>query len=430
MRSFLHRWMTHSSLLGLVGDVQRTAKHYIYEDNGFRRGIVALKPAGRSKGNILISRNHRCFFLKRGEGIPTRHQSHWEVHQIARIFLNLGYSVDAIHYLNNTFVPQKDYSLFMDVKWNLERLSPLLNEDSVKVLQPVTTHPLFQAAAELRRLQELQKRRGVALHPRRQDPCNWAIENADCALFTGNEFTMSTYRYANKPLYRIPCATPFLYPSPEGKDYERCRNRFLFMGGVGMVHKGLDRVLEAFASMPHLSLTICGPVEKEQDFVRAYRKELYETENIRLVGWVDVSSQTFQELANSCVALLHPSCSEGGATSVVNCMHAGLIPIASGESSVDISSEFGIVLKDSSIEEISHAAQSIARLPARRLEEMGQAAWREARENHSCEKFVEEFTKLVSCILAEGKESLRPCESTTIDSFCRSAPAALLNEKE
>jgi hypothetical protein len=48
-----------------------------------------------------------------------------------------------------------------------------------------------------------------------------------------------------------------------------------------MVHKGLDLVLEAFADMPEYHLTVCGPIQKEQDFERAYYRELYQVPNIR-----------------------------------------------------------------------------------------------------------------------------------------------------
>ena len=402
MRAVIQKPVVNTPLIRLARDIRGTIKHYSTEDNGYRRKVASLLPVGRPKGNVLLSRMHRPFFLKRGQQLPTSHQNFWEIRQIATIFLNLGYAVDVVHYLNTAFVPQKDYSLFIDVKWNMEKLAPLLEPPCIKMLLAKTTHPLFQAAAELRRLLDLQQRRGCELRPWRQDPVHWAIEHADCGVFTGNDFTMSTYRYAGKPLYRIPCATPSVYPPPAGKDFNHCRKNFLFMAGTGMVHKGLDRALEAFATMPDLSLTVCGPVEKEQDFVRAYRKELYATDNIRLIGWVDVAGEAFQNIVNQCAALIHPSCSEASATSVVTCMHAGLIPIASVESGIDISAEFGILLKDSSIDEIRETAQRIAGLSTPRLQEMAQAAWREARENHSCGKFTEEFTELMSDILAKG----------------------------
>lgn len=397
MKTFTWKSIKQNRFYGMARDIKWCLYKYTSSEERQRFRVVSIKSTGRPKGNILLSRNHRCFFLE--EARLREHQRDWEVLQMATIFVNLGYAVDVVHYMNDVFVPKKEYTLFVDAQWNMERIAPLLNSDCVKALHTILAHPLFHNSAELKRLLTLQERRGVLLSPRRQSLVNRAIEHADCATVRGNEFTLATYRYAHKSLYRIPLATPFRYPSPETKDFDFCRNQFLFIAGGGMVHKGLDRLLEAFAAMPQYSLTVCGPVEKEEDFVRAYHRELYETDNIQLVGWVDVTSDTFRNIANSCVALFHPSCSEGSSGSVVNCMHAGLIPVASVESGVDIYPEFGIVLKDSSIEEIREAVKWIASLPTPRLRKMAQSAWRESRENHSPEKFVEEYTKIVSRLL-------------------------------
>ena len=62
------------------------------------------------------------------------------------------------------------------------------------------------------------------------------------------------------------------------------------------MHKGLDLVLEAFARMPELHLTVCGPIHEEPAFEAAFRRELYETPNIETLGWVDIASPAFAEL--------------------------------------------------------------------------------------------------------------------------------------
>ena len=86
--------------------------------------------------------------------------------------------------------------------------------------------------------------------PRRFEIPNLAIEHADCATILGNEFTINTFRYANKPLYPVPIVPAASYPWPDGKDFDACRKRFLWFGSGGLVRKGLDLVLEAFVGMP------------------------------------------------------------------------------------------------------------------------------------------------------------------------------------
>lgn len=99
----------------------------------------------------------------------------------------------------------------------------------------------------------------------------------------GNEYTSRTFRYAQKLVYRNPISTPCQYPWPEDEDFGDCRKRFLWFGSGGMVHKGLDLVLEAFAEMPEYHLTVCGPVSREQDLEQACFKELHQTPNIETV---------------------------------------------------------------------------------------------------------------------------------------------------
>lgn len=389
----------------LASEIKWRLEQYASAEERDRLRVVSLAPKHPAKGNVLFSRINRAFLLKPGQPLPPTHKNLWEAYQMALIFLDLGFAVDVIDYRNNCFLPSKDYALFVDARYNMERIGPLLNRNCVKVLHTVTAHPLFQSSAELGRLLSLQQRRGITLRPRRQDAPNWGIEHADCATVLGNQFTLDTYGYSNKTLHRVDSASPFSYPYPHNKDFGSCRHRFLFLAGIGMVHKGLDRVLEAFAGMPDLSLTICGPVEKELDFVQAYHKELYETKNIHLAGWTDVSSQRFLDLANRCVALIHPSCSEGSATSVITCMHAGLVPVASVESGVDISPDFGLLLKESSIDEIRAAAQWIGTRSSVRLRDMSHAAWTEAREKHSPEHFFATYKTIISEILDHGTRS-------------------------
>lgn len=389
-------------LVGLAREIKWTIEKYLEKDNDPIKKVVSLKPPGPSKGDVLFSRINSAFLLQAGADFSRLSKNSWEAYQQALIFLELGYAVDVIHYENREFIPQKDYAIYFDAGWNMERLAPLVPKDCLKFLHLTTAHPFFNNIAELKRLTALQQRRGVSLLPRRQIwRMNRAIEFADCATVLGQEFTLSTFRYTEKPLYPVPAAFPLAYPWQEAKNFEAARNRFVWFGGIGMVHKGLDLVLEAFSSMPEYHLSVCGPVEKERDFVAAYHRELYETENIELVGWVDVSSPEFRDIARNCVGMIHPSCSEGCSGAVIACMHTGLIPIISYESSVDVTPDCGIVLQRSSIEEIQEAVCSIANRPASTLRDMARLTWERARAEHSPEKFIEEYRKLVLQALAQ-----------------------------
>jgi len=170
------------------------------------------------------------------------------------------------------------------------------------------------------------------------------------------------------------------------------------------VHKGLDLLLEVFSELPDYQLTVCGPVDDpaERAFREAYRRELYETQNIRTVGWVDVNSQQFIDITSNCAALIYPSCSEGQAGSVITCLQAGVIPLVSYESGVDVE-DFGMVLSECSRDAIKDTLGRLAAMPHQQLQEMSDKAYAYARSKHTGDAYLSEFTRIIETIETERR---------------------------
>ncbi|MHA1381097.1 MAG: glycosyltransferase [Candidatus Helarchaeota archaeon] len=379
--------------------IYNTLKEKMY--NLIFPSFISLKTKKNYRGNVLLSYLvPKCLFNK-GQGVSLTHSNEWECLQIAKIFLDLGYDVDIIRWTDKKFVPKKKYSFFIDIHHNMERLAPILNKECVKIFHITGSHWHFQNTAEYYRLLALKKRRGVILIPRRMVTPNLAIEYCDYATILGNNATMETYAFAKKTLFKIPLSTTVLYEFNENKDIDKCKRNFLWLGSKGMVHKGLDLVLEVFRDLPNHKLIVCGKISEEKDFEREFHRELYETPNIITVGWVDINSQLFLKIINNCIGLIYPSSSEGQAGSVVTCLHAGLIPIISYHSGVDVNN-FGIILKDNSHEEIKNSILKLSNLPSRELKIKSRKAWEYARANHTREKFREEYKKFVMNILMKN----------------------------
>jgi glycosyltransferase involved in cell wall biosynthesis len=161
----------------------------------------------------------------------------------------------------------------------------------------------------------------------------------------------------------------------------------------------LDLVLEAFAAMPDYHLTVCGPIQEEPDFDRAFAKELYRTANIKTVGFMDVSSQEFVDLAAEHVGLVYPSCAEGTSGGVLTCMQAGLIPVVTYGSGIDVSGGRGVVIEALTVEAVRAAVEQTAAMTEEELQVMARRAWQSARDNHTRERFSEEFRKAVELAL-------------------------------
>jgi glycosyltransferase involved in cell wall biosynthesis len=361
---------------------------------GSQGRVVSLAPKQQPPlGHVLVSYLTTPFLVASGAEADA-HTNVWECRQIARTFLELGFAVDVIDWNNEGFRPEKPYRFLVDIGANLERLAPLVGPGCVKILHATGKHWRFQNRAEHLRLAALEARRGVRLQPRRIAPAGAGVEAADCLTVLGDRMTIDTFAYARKPCHRIPLSTTAEFPWNAAKDFAACRRRFVWFGSSGMVHKGLDLVLEAFAAKPELQLTVCGPVDRERDFNDFYRRELYRTPNIRTVGWVDVAGREFGRIVDTSAALIYPSCSEGCAGCVVTSLHAGLVPIVSRESGVDVQ-DFGVVLPGSTVADVRSAALDLSRCPAEELRGRSRAAWQYARAYHTRDRFTAEFRGVI-----------------------------------
>lgn len=359
------------------------------------RKVVSLKTKKQPIGDVLLSYVIDPFFLDNKKNVSNSHTNYWESICIAEVFLDLGFNVDVVNYDDNYFVPEKKYSIFIGSRVNFERIANLLNNDCKKIVHLTVAHWLFHNKSQLDRIARVKNKKNVVLTPKKTVEVNNAIEVADCATILGNKFTIGTYKYAMKKMYQIPISTPVLYPWQENKNFSTCRKNFIWFGSNGLVHKGLDLVLDAFSEMPEYTLTVCGPVSGEPDFERAYCEELYRTPNIKSVGWTDIGSEKFKEITLNSIGLVYPSCSEGQSGGVVTCLHAALIPIVSYESGVDIAQDVGILLRDCSVAEIKKSVKAIAELPPERLEFMARNAWEYARRTYTKELFSEAFRQTI-----------------------------------
>lgn len=370
----------------------------------FFQNIITLSPHKHSRGDVLLSYITHPFSLKSDDSTFYSHANQWECMQIADTWIQYGYNVDIIDWDNSTFFPKKDYSVFIDIHSNMERIAPLLGKNCKKILHITGAHWRFQNAAENKRLLALKERKGISLQPRRQVPPSLGIEYADCATILGNKFTLGTFAYSRKPLYPIPLSTTVQFPFFENKEFDKIRKNFLWFGNSGMVHKGLDLVLDIFSELSEYHLTVCGPVKQESDFEKAYHKELCNTPNIRTLGLINVRSKQFLNIVKENVALIFPSCSEGQSGSVITCLHAGLIPIISYESGVDID-DFGIPLKKCSIDEIKDSIKTVSNFSEDELKTMSNNAWQYARKNHTREKFSESYNQFVNKMVTDNEST-------------------------
>lgn len=393
----------------LPGRARRAVGRLLRRLRGTERRVVRLAPLGAGSepvGRVLLSYVVDPFLVRSEARISHAHTQDWEAWAMASTWRELGFAVDAIHWTHDRFLPADPYDVLIDARRNLERLAGTVGPRCLKIFHAETAHWKTNDDAQLARLAGLEARRGIRLTRTRLVGANRAIESADCATVLGNEWTLASYRPFGKPLFRVPISNALTYPAPETKDFEACRGRFLWFGGVGFVHKGLDLVLEAFAGQEGLHLDVAAPIDREPDFVDAYERELYATPNVRALGWLDVASPRFLEVAAADLGMVFPSCSEGGGGSAITAQHAGLIPVLTHETSVDLEPSFGVLLADARVETIRAAARELSARSAGELRSMALESWRRARERHTREAFRRNYRATVLEILGRFRPEL------------------------
>ncbi len=362
-----------------------------------KSSVIRLDPVGRSQGCAVISYLTWPFVEGWQSSKARGHTNAFEVVAIADAFREQGLRVEVCDWDDVDYVPPVDCRVAMDIHGNLERWR--LPQSCIKILHGTGPHWLHWNHAELTRLSAVRDRKGVAIVPRRQVAPSRGVEVADVVTILGNDYTAETFRFGGKPVIRIPISSAYDFPDLPKRNIGEAKRRFLWVGSYGMVHKGLDLALDAFSGMPDVELTVCGRPEKEGDFLRLYHRELRETLNIRLHGWIDMESSDFMELARRHAAVIYPSSAEGGAGSVIHCMHAGMVPLCTTAASIDLGG-FGVHVSQGSVAAVREACRKFAALSDADVIGRIEATHEYVRKAHTRERFVENYRAFVKKLMA------------------------------
>lgn len=314
---------------------------------------------------------------------------------IVKTLNRLNYIVDIIEYSDIKFRPKKNYEFFIGhLGYNFEAIADSLPSSIPKIYFATTPHWAISNAAEEARFNSLEERRGVRLKPDRHIEYSEdsAYKIATGIICLGNASSTSSYNNFKSVWHLNNAAYHDNHFELTVKDYEAGRKRFLFFSGPGNVHKGLDLLLEAFSKV-NAELFICQQIEA--DFRAVYNYELMELPNIHLVGHIWMRTPEFYNLVECCNFVILPSCGEGQPGSVVECMHQGLIPVVSEEDHID-TLDYGVTLKNTSVEEIVKVVQQLTQESAERCQQMSQRTREAALRDFSEKAFLENMELILA----------------------------------
>jgi len=326
------------------------------------------------------------------------HINIWRSHEIVRILNNLGYIVDVIDYRDTNFVPRREYDLFIGHGGiNFEKIAQRLSTHSTKIYFSTGCYWKFHNDQEMVRFAQLYERKRVNLTLDRfiKDSEEGALLASDGIIGIGNDFTRKSY-FGFSPV--ITLNNTSLYDSHYEKcekDFKKGRKHFLYFAGSGPVHKGLDLLLEAFSRIKE-HLWICSRID--QRFEEIYSDELHNTPNIHLDGWTQPRSTEIYELMDICNYIILPSCSEGQAHSVVECMNQGLIPVVSRACGLDVG-DYGVILNQCTIEEIAKVVPMLSSYSAAKCNEMAARARQAAVTDFSESAFHQNMRDAIQYII-------------------------------
>lgn len=361
-------------------------------------GVVYMPAKGKKKGSVLISYLTEPFTFAPWEKFSNFHSNYWECYEIAKLFSAKGYECDIVNASNKKFIPKKKYNVCVGTDDSLEKLAKYLPKNCKKVFHILISHWKTYNYAEVQRINDLEKRRGVKLFPRRQvEPSNSA-EIADFLEGFGNKNIFKSFQHIKKPIFFIPASNVIEFDFPKDKDFNKARKHFLWIGGGGAVLKGLDLTLEAFASMPDLHLHVCGPIYAEKDFFNEYKKELENTPNIHTYGRIDVTEKKFSKIINKCSSVIYPTAGEGSSTSIILAMNAGLIPIITHETGIQEDSNY-IPLENLTPESIAKTIKNFSEMPIEKIKEKSHTIWDYARNKYTQKEFSKAYKKFINEVL-------------------------------
>ena len=343
------------------------------------------------------------FISKQGAGeLAKVHSNYWKATNIVECLWRYGYSVDVTDWKNASAPKAEDYELVIGQGPAFQASCSSNKKGIPKIFLGWGLYGGVTLDNLLHRIRMLRERRGVYLKQ------TWDVDEgpryATDIIYIGNDYTQKTYQtITQSPLFRVPNPTTMgVARTTVGKDFCKARRRFLWMAAYGTLRRGLDVVLELFSKCQDYELYICGDISHEKEFFAFYHREIHGTPNIRYVGWVDVTSELFQDITKKVGFMIYPSVSDGMPGSVINAMRAGVVPIVPETAGLECNN-LEVKLEDIEQGPMKTVVDECALWPACQLEERSNNVADFAEHFFSREAFEKSFDHAISQILLRHK---------------------------
>lgn len=334
----------------------------------------------------------------------TFHTNRYTTYLIAESLNELGYNVDVVGWDAGFEDDLEAYQVIIGLGKVLDRAIEKRRDRSQKIIWFGTgCNPMFSNVVTMQRITDFYRRTGKLLFgSSRYIQQDWPLQHelSDYILLHGSSFARNTYSHD-----RVSCLNGPVFIRPDvdfsGKDLAGAKRSFLWFGTGGLIHKGLDLVLETFSKRNDCRLHICGDLHREPDFYDHYRALMETATNISWHGFVDVQSDKFIDVLKQCSFVVFPSASEGNSPSVVTCMaNGGLIPVATLNADVDADT-WGIVIEDLTEKAVHAAVDKALGMTEGEIKQRSQQIIQHTGKYHSFEYFRKDFRDRLEAAVRE-----------------------------
>jgi len=218
---------------------------------------------------------------------------------------------------------------------------------------------------------------------------------ANIGICMSNEYNAESMRpYFNK-FYRINVNglynKTFIYKD----NISDKRRGFAWFGSNGVIHKGLDILIDAFNEIPEYNLNIYGAPARESKYLKKIAKK-----NIIFHDKVCVFGEQFiSEVVNKNCFTISLSCSEGMNSGIATCMLHGLIPIVTKETGFD-PKPFIIELESYRVEYVIDKLKRLSEINDNELKRISLEVYKFAHEELTLKRFDQRFRSIFVDIIA------------------------------
>ena len=219
---------------------------------------------------------------------------------------------------------------------------------------------------------------------------------SDVGIAMSGSFNIKGMKSTLSLIYQIPVNAIKNLPYEVGrKDMEWARRRFVWFGSRGLIHKGLDILIDAFRDLPDCQLDIYGAPHSE---ISCWTLP----PNVTNHGSICVQSDEYvREVVGQHAFVISLSCSEGMQSGIATCMMSGLIPLVTPETGYD-DCPHALFFDDWHLESVRDRIRLCSEMQPCRLFELETAVQKYAEEHYTADAYQCMFNKIM--IMVDGSK--------------------------